>query len=162
MNEQQVLKQKVKDFVEQQTGYNAAYQCEPSVSYEGLWVVNYGFETQFTISGHGDASDKAYENFVLNWGASNGFKGIRDAMHELKKLKEEVLTFVEQQEGYPGLHENIRAWAGGPEWIVVYGENIEVGIAGVGTGPSEAYEDFLRNWSLLNGFARFRKDSVEV
>jgi hypothetical protein len=162
MNDREELKRIVRNFIENQEGHNSAFPTDPLVSFEDMWFVSYGYESQFTISGFGATPNEAFESFVTNWNSLNGFKGIKENMLEVKMLKDKVLSFVEQQSGYPGKHEKIKAWGGNFEWVALYGEDAKSGVAGVGSAPALAFENFVNSWNELKGFEWISNNRSEI
>jgi len=73
---------------------------------------------------------------------------------EQEKLKQRVLEFVKTQKGYNEKdHEKLRAFCEDKNtYGVVYGEDIQTGIAGFGDTPELAFDDFVRSWNQFNGF----------
>ena len=51
--------------------------------------------------------------------------------------------------GFPGGQRNIG---------VIFGSNLQAGIAGFGINVDEAYADFIRSWNDLNGFMWIKKN----
>jgi hypothetical protein len=41
---------------------------------------------------------------------------------------------------------------------VIFGSNLQAGIAGFGINVDEAYADFIRSWNDLNGFMWIKKN----
>lgn len=81
---------------------------------------------------------------------------MKEADKEL--LKQKVLDFVKAQNGYdPAKPEKLDAFDEVDDLAVVYGEDIAVGIAGIGPTVDEAYQAFVRSWNDLNGFEWMEK-----
>lgn len=53
-----------------------------------------------------------------------------------------------QEEGRPSLQlqANLRIGIDGDHWCVLYGENLQDGVAGFGKSPHEAFVDFDKNF----------------
>jgi hypothetical protein len=73
---------------------------------------------------------------------------------DLEQLKNKVRTFVQHQAGYELYkNENLTVWCDDTQTIaVVFGPDVQVGIAGFGSDVDAAYKDFERSWNELKGF----------
>jgi len=77
-----------------------------------------------------------------------------------EKLKQRVMDYVRSQPGYNAKdHEALDAFCEDKEnYMVIYGEDLMAGIAGVGETPDLAFNDFVRSWKELNGFDWIKKN----
>ncbi|MGN6265431.1 MAG: hypothetical protein ACTHM5_07135 [Ginsengibacter sp.] len=72
---------------------------------------------------------------------------------QIEKLRNEVVSFIKDQPGYEKFDpETLGAFQDGTAIGVLFGDNLQDGIAGFGINEDEAYEDFVRSWHDLNGF----------
>ena len=74
---------------------------------------------------------------------------------QIEILKEKVLNFVKAQKGFDN-NDNKRIdliQEEGNYVVVIYGENLKRCITGTGISVDLTYQDFLRSWRDLNGFA---------
>ncbi len=74
--------------------------------------------------------------------------------NDKEKLKQRVLDFVKMQKGYNAKnYEELEAFCEDEDtYGVVYGEDLQAGIAGFGDTAELAYDDFVRSWNQFNGF----------
>ena len=79
-----------------------------------------------------------------------------------EELKERVLAFIESQPGYDA--DNVAEITIGNKqkgmWSILYGENIETGIAGLGDSPEDAFDDFVVKWNFFKGFEWIKKSKM--
>ena len=76
-----------------------------------------------------------------------------------EKLKQRVIEFVKMQKGYnENDHEKLEAFCEDKDtYGVIYGEDLQAGIAGFGDTAELAFEDFVRSWNRFNGFEWINK-----
>lgn len=77
----------------------------------------------------------------------------------IKMLTNQVQTFLKRQAGYEKYstqHIDIFDDGGGVTGIV-FGKDLQAGIAGFGKSVDEAYSDFVRNWQKWKGFEWIEK-----
>ena len=74
-----------------------------------------------------------------------------------EKLKAKVFDFIQKQEGYnQQKHERLKVFCEDKDtWAIVYGENMQEGIAGYGETSEDAFSDFVENWKKFKGFEWF-------
>lgn len=72
----------------------------------------------------------------------------------LMELKSKVLNFLEAQIGFELYkNEELRAFREDPQNLgVIFGRNLQAGIAGFGEDVDRTYGDFVRSWKELQGF----------
>lgn len=75
-------------------------------------------------------------------------------------MRNKVLSFLQKQPKYEKYsQQNLRAFQEDKENIgVIFGSNLQAGIAGFGINVDEAYADFIRSWNDLNGFMWIKKN----
>ena len=73
---------------------------------------------------------------------------------QIEKLRNKVLSFLKDQPGYEKFSgEKVHAFQEDLRDIgVVFGSNMQAGIAGFGSNEDQAYEDFVRSWYEFKGF----------
>lgn len=162
MTDTEAMRIQMEQFVHGQEGYDPAREEEITVEWKDSWYLEYTYRRKYTLWGNAGTLDEAFINFVLNWKQTGGFSGLGKNIEELDNLKEGVLSFVEAQEGFKGMHENVSAFAGDIEWVVIYGEDFQRGIGAVGLDAPDAYEAFVRTWYRLKGFDWIQKNRTGV
>jgi hypothetical protein len=78
---------------------------------------------------------------------------------EIEDLKNNVQWFLKAQPGYDENNElNLRAFYDALNDLgVIYGIDVQAGIAGLGETPEDAFRDFVRNWHTFKGFEWINK-----
>jgi len=66
-------------------------------------------------------------------------------MDHKEMLKKEVMKFLCQQTNYNSF-ESLTVMCDGPAYFILYGGDLQSGVAGFGKTPNEACEDFKVNW----------------
>lgn len=81
-------------------------------------------------------------------------------INELEDLKNRVKEFLEGQPNYSQKPiEKLEVTQEDEHNVsVLYGDNLWVGIAGLGNNTEQAYDDFVASWKRLKGFEWFEKN----
>ena len=83
--QKEVLEKKVEDFIKSQPEYNQQ-EHEKLKAYcenQQTWAVTYGDDIHSGISGFGETTDEAFEDFMMSW---NHYKGFEWLKKERKRL----------------------------------------------------------------------------
>jgi hypothetical protein len=73
--------------------------------------------------------------------------------NNLTELRGKVLTFLKAQPGFDSYkNEELKSVYENPQCLaVIFGDNLQEGIAGFGEDVDKAYQDFLQNWEKYGG-----------
>ena len=79
---------------------------------------------------------------------------------DLAELRSKVLRFLEAQPGFELYkNEKLETFREDPKYLgVVFGDNVQAGIAGFGEDVDKTYKHFVRSWKQFNGFEWQKKN----
>jgi len=66
-------------------------------------------------------------------------------MDKKEILKADVQEFLNQQTNYDA-SQHVTVICDGPAYFILYGDDLQSGVAAFGKTPDQAYEDFKVNW----------------
>jgi hypothetical protein len=66
-----------------------------------------------------------------------------------EELQKKVLQFVQKQPGYT--HQELKVMCDKTDFFILYGGSLKAGIAGFGTTPECAFDDFMASWHRAKG-----------
>jgi len=70
--------------------------------------------------------------------------------NDLLELKVQVQKFLEAQPGYIP-NESLKVICDNDTYFILYGYDIQVGVAGYGMTADGAFNDFVDNWNMYQG-----------
>jgi hypothetical protein len=80
----------------------------------------------------------------------------------LEELESKVRGFLEAQPGFE-LYKNepLRAFCEDPQYLgVIFGDDLQAGIGGLGEDVDKTYNDFVRSWNELQGFQWLKQNKM--